>query len=107
MTSPNLVTLVRRAMDLQTGVEIYQFVRDRQDDLRDERHPEGHDAYIQSWRDAQTLSQEYATAVQTGNTEAATCILNALTAMADPWTDHPDFPAAAVSSHRPSTTSEL
>jgi hypothetical protein len=35
-------------LDPQAGVGVYQFVRDRQDDLRDEQHPDGHDAYVQS-----------------------------------------------------------
>ncbi|MFD6967407.1 hypothetical protein [Streptomyces sp. NPDC059949] len=86
-------------MDLQTGVQAYQFVRDRQDDLRDEQHPEGHDAYLQSWRDAHELSQGYATAVQAGNTVEATRVLNALMTMAAPWNNHPDFPAAAHTGH--------
>ncbi len=95
-------------MDLQTGVRMYQFVRDRQDELRDELHPEGHDAYIQSWRDAHELSQEYATAVQTGRTTEATRVLSALTAMADRWNNHPDFPVAHAGRavHGPDPTSE-
>ncbi|MGW0778369.1 hypothetical protein ACWD01_33175 [Streptomyces sp. NPDC002835] len=72
----------------------YQFVRDRQDDLRDEQHPDGHDAYVESWRDAHKLSQEYATAVHAGNTDEARRLLEALMAMADQWKSHPDFPAA-------------
>lgn len=95
-------------MDLQAGVQIYQFVRDRQDDLRDEQHPEGHDTYIQSWRDAHALSQEYATAVQAGETDEATRVLNALMTMADPWNTHPDFPVAHAghAAHGADNTSE-
>jgi len=81
-------------LDLQAGVGVYQFVRDRQDDLRDEQHPDGHDAYVQSWRDAHELSQEYATAVHAGNTDEARRLLDALMAMAEQWKSHPDFPAA-------------
>lgn len=81
-------------MDLQAGVGVYQFVRDRQDDLRDEQHPDGHDAYVQSWRDAHELSQEFATAVHAGNTDEVRRFLDALMAMADQWKSHPDFPAA-------------
>ncbi|MCX4791899.1 hypothetical protein OG369_39260 [Streptomyces sp. NBC_01221] len=55
--------------------------------------------YIQSWRDAHALSQEYATAVQAGNTDEATRLLNALMTMADPWKNHPDFPAPAHAGH--------
>lgn len=79
-------------MDLQTGVRIYQFVRDRQDDLRNAQHPEGHDAYVQSWRDAHGLSQDYAAAVQSGDAAEARRFLSALAAMADQWKDHPDHP---------------
>lgn len=81
-------------LDLQAGVGVYQFVRDRQDDLRDEQHPDGHDAYVQSWRDAHELSQGFATAVNAGNTDEARRLLDALMAMADQWKSHPDFPAA-------------
>ncbi|GHA71405.1 hypothetical protein GCM10010372_83000 [Streptomyces tauricus] len=83
-----------KTMDLQAGVRVYQFVRDRQDDLRDEQHPEGHDAYVQSWRDAHELSQEYANAVQAGNISEARRCLDALMTMASQWKSHPDIPAA-------------
>ncbi|MFD7899054.1 hypothetical protein [Streptomyces sp. NPDC059743] len=82
-------------MDLQTGVRIYQFVRDRQDDLRNAQHPGGHDAYVQSWRDAHGLSQDYATAVQADDVGEAGRFLSALVAMADQWKSHPDYPVLA------------
>ncbi|MEU9744662.1 hypothetical protein [Streptomyces niveus] len=83
-------------MDLQTGVRIYQFVRDRQDDLRNEQHPGGHDAYVQSWREAHGLSQDYATAVQAGDASEAGRFLSALVAMAEQWKSHPDYPVLAA-----------
>ncbi|MEV5645075.1 hypothetical protein AB0L67_33865 [Streptomyces flaveolus] len=53
-----------------------------------------HDAYVQSWRDAHELSQQFATAVHAGNTDEVRRLLDALMAMADQWKSHPDFPAA-------------
>lgn len=67
------------------------------------QHPDGHDAYVQSWRDAHELSQEYATAVHAGNTDEARRLLDALMAMADQRKSHPDFPAAV---HEADTTAE-
>ncbi|WAU78302.1 hypothetical protein O1Q96_00175 (plasmid) [Streptomyces sp. Qhu-G9] len=56
--------------------------------------PGHHPAYIQSWRDAHELSQEYATAVRAGNTDEARRCLDALMTVADQWKSHSDFPAA-------------
>lgn len=84
-------------MDLQWGVEVYQFVRDRQDDLRDERHPEGHDDYLQAWRDAHDLHQGYADAVSGGDFDDASRLLAELTDMADLWRGHPQYPVRSVS----------
>lgn len=81
-------------MDLQTGVRIYQFVRDRLDDQRDEQHPHGHEEYVDAWRKAAGLSQDHATAVQNGDTDEAERVLQELYAMADEWKHHPDYPAA-------------
>ncbi|WP_086708924.1 hypothetical protein [Streptomyces antimycoticus] len=79
-------------MDLQTGVRIYQFVRDRLDDRRDEQHPHGHDAYVKAWRKAHDLDKDYSTAVHRGDGAEAERILRELEEMADEWKDHPDHP---------------
>ncbi|MEV5774214.1 hypothetical protein AB0L49_23640 [Streptomyces antimycoticus] len=82
-------------MDLQTGLRLYQFVRDRIDDRRDEQHPHGHDAYVEAWRKAHDLDKEYSTAVYRGDQAEAECILRKLTNMANEWRDHPDYPSPA------------
>ncbi|MFE7443787.1 hypothetical protein ACFU7X_25440 [Streptomyces chartreusis] len=79
-------------MDLQTGVRIYQFVRDRLDDQRQEQHPHGHEAYTDAWRKAHDLDKDYASAVYSGDQEEAERILRELTEMADEWGSHPDYP---------------
>ncbi|MFF4647496.1 hypothetical protein [Streptomyces sp. NPDC001389] len=81
-------------MTLQNGVRIYQFVRDRLDDQRDEQHPHGHEAYVNAWRTAAGLSTDHATAVAAEDTAEAERILQELHAMADEWKHHPDYPSA-------------
>ncbi|MFG2176963.1 hypothetical protein ACGFMO_37315 [Streptomyces niveus] len=81
-------------MTLQTGVRIYQFVRDRLDDQRDEQHPHGHQAYVDAWRKAQDLSQDHANAVASEDTSEAERVLQELYGMADEWKHHLDYPAA-------------
>ncbi|WP_424892170.1 hypothetical protein [Streptomyces sp. XH2] len=78
-------------MDLQTGVRVYTFVRDRQDEQRDEQHPQGHHAYVESWHEAHDLSQNYASAVQAGDSEEAGRFLGQLMDMADQWKSHPGY----------------
>ncbi|MEU0743965.1 hypothetical protein [Streptomyces sp. NPDC006134] len=79
-------------MTLQTGVRIYQFVRDRLEDQRDEQHPHGHDAYVTARLKAADLNRDHATAVQNGDTDKAAHALQELYAMADEWKHHPDYP---------------
>lgn len=79
-------------MDLPTGVRIYQFVRDRLDDQREEQHPHGHQAYMDSWRKAHDLDKDFASAVYGDDQEKAERILRELTEMADEWRGHPDYP---------------
>ncbi|WP_030775551.1 hypothetical protein [Streptomyces sp. NRRL F-2664] len=62
-------------MTLQTGVKIYQFVRDRLDDQRNEQHPHGHEAYVHAWRKAHDLDKEHANAVAADNTAEAERVL--------------------------------
>ncbi|NEC96225.1 hypothetical protein G3I57_13025 [Streptomyces albidoflavus] len=81
-------------MTLQTGVQIYQFVRDRLDDQRDEQHPHGHDAYVAAWRKAHDLTQAHATAIQSGDNTETERVLHELYTMADEWKHHPDYPPA-------------
>lgn len=85
-------------MDLQTGVRIYQFIRDRLDDRRDEQHPHSHQAYVDAWRRAHDLDKDYANAVHGDDQDEAERILGELTEMADEWKDHPDYPSDPVSS---------
>lgn len=81
-------------MDLQTGVRIYQFVRDRLEDQRDEQHPHGHEAYVDARLKAAGLSQDHANAVASEDTAEAERTLQELYEMADEWKHHPDYPAA-------------
>ncbi|MDJ0346822.1 hypothetical protein QMK19_38615 [Streptomyces sp. H10-C2] len=83
-------------MTLQTGVEIYQFVRDRLEEQRDEQHPDGHQVYADARRKAKQLSQTHANAVAAEDTGAAQRTLVGLYAMADDWKHHPDNPPATA-----------
>ncbi|MFD4976265.1 hypothetical protein [Streptomyces sp. NPDC058424] len=83
-------------MTLQTSLRIYQFVRDRLGDQRDEQHPHGHEAYVDAWRRARDLNRDYATAVQSGDSAEAERVLQELYGMADEWKHHPDYPSAPV-----------
>ena len=80
-------------MTLQTGVRIYQFVRDRLEDQRDEQHPHGHEAYVDARLKAASLSQDHANAVASEDTAEAERVLQELYEMADEWKHHPDYPA--------------
>ncbi|MFE3866114.1 hypothetical protein ACFXPT_37730 [Streptomyces goshikiensis] len=80
-------------MTLQNGVRVYQFVRDRLEDQRDEQYPHGHEAYVDARRTAAALSKDHATAVAADDTAEAERVLQELYGMADEWKHHPDYPA--------------
>ncbi|MFE1189902.1 hypothetical protein [[Kitasatospora] papulosa] len=80
-------------MSFQTGVRIYQFVRDRLDDERDARHPHGHEEYVMAWSKAAGLSQDHVTAVASADADAAERVLQELYGMAAGWKYHPDYPS--------------
>ncbi|MFI8992172.1 hypothetical protein ACIG63_45805 [Streptomyces antimycoticus] len=80
-------------MNLQPGVEVYQFIRDRLEDQRDEQHPHGHQAYVDARRKAHDLSNDYANAVHRGDDDEAARILQGLRTMAAEWKHHPDYPS--------------
>jgi len=88
-------------VNLQTGVRIYQFVRDRLDNQRDKQHPHGHGAYVDEWRKASGISQDYANAVAAEDTDKAERTLQELYGMADEWKHHPDYPPAPALPHMP------
>ncbi|MFC5149027.1 hypothetical protein [Streptomyces aureoversilis] len=87
-------------MDLQTGMRVYQFVRDRQDEQRDRQYPEGHDTYVQERHKAHQLSQNYADAVQADDTGEADRPLGELTSMASQWNTHPHYPHPHLQTHQ-------
>ncbi|MBO0655905.1 hypothetical protein J1792_24960 [Streptomyces triculaminicus] len=93
----DLMAVAGAPLDLQTGVRVYQFIRARQAE-GDKQRPEGYD--VQSWREVHDLSQNYANAVQAGDTDEAGRLLGVLMVKADQWKSHPHH--AVVSAGVPS-----
>ncbi|MEH6373928.1 DUF3616 domain-containing protein [Streptomyces sp. KLMMK] len=93
----DLIALAGAPLDLQMGERVYRFILARQAEENEQR-PEGHN--VEAWREVYNLSQNYANAVQAGDTDEAGRLLGALMVKADQWKSHPHH--AVVSAGVPS-----
>ncbi|MFJ6438721.1 hypothetical protein [Streptomyces sp. NPDC091416] len=76
----------------QSGVRVYQFIVDRLDERRRERHPAGREEYEADWLAAHELEQALAEAGHAGDVVMAESLLHHLMDVAAQWQDHPHHP---------------